>query len=139
MSFLTRLSLANRLIVGLITAAIVAFGLFAVGSLKQELLPSVQQPGAVVAATYPGASPSSVEREVTKPVEQAVQGVKGVTGVTSTSVSGSTSVQVSWDFGQDDENSPPEILYAALTIGGEPRRVFRFQGEDGAVDFFDEA
>nr|WP_168223255.1 efflux RND transporter permease subunit [Plantibacter sp. M259] len=74
MSFLTRLSLANRLIVGLITAAIVAFGLFAVGSLKQELLPSVQQPGAVVAATYPGASPSSVEREVTKPVEQAVQG-----------------------------------------------------------------
>ena len=42
-------------------------------------------------------------------------------------------------FGQDDENSPPEILYAALTIGGEPRRVFRFQGEDGSIDFFDEA
>ncbi|WP_240043994.1 efflux RND transporter permease subunit [Plantibacter flavus] len=112
MSFLTRLSLANRLIVGLITAAIVAFGLFAVGSLKQELLPSVQQPGAVVAATYPGASPSSVEREVTKPVEQAVQGVKGVTGVTSTSVSGSTSVQVSWDFGQDDEKIVGDIRSA---------------------------
>ncbi|WP_437385875.1 efflux RND transporter permease subunit [Plantibacter flavus] len=112
MSFLTRLSLANRLIVGLITAAIVAFGLFAVGSLKQELLPSVQQPGAVVVATYPGASPSSVEREVTEPVERAVQSVKGVTGVTSTSVSGSTSLQVSWDFGQDDEKIVADIRSA---------------------------
>lgn len=112
MSFLTRLSLANRLIVGLITAAIVAFGLFAVGSLKQELLPSVQQPGAVVVATYPGASPASVEREVTEPVERAVQSVKGVTGVTSTSVSGSTSLQVSWDFGLDDEKIVGDIRSA---------------------------
>jgi multidrug efflux pump subunit AcrB len=112
MSFLTRLSLANRLIVGLITAAIVVFGLFAVGSLKQELLPSVQQPGAYVSATYPGASPASVEREVTEPVEQAVQGIKGVTGVTSTSVGGSTSLQVSWDFGQDDEKIVGDIRSA---------------------------
>jgi murein DD-endopeptidase MepM/ murein hydrolase activator NlpD len=42
-------------------------------------------------------------------------------------------------YGQDDDNGAPEILYAALTIGGEPRRVFRFQGEDGSIDFFDEA
>ena len=112
MSFLMRLSLANRLIVGLITAAIVVFGLFAVGSLKQELLPSVQQPGAYVSATYPGASPASVEREVTEPVEQAVQGIKGVTGVTSTSVGGSTSLQVSWDFGQDDEKIVGDIRSA---------------------------
>jgi murein DD-endopeptidase MepM/ murein hydrolase activator NlpD len=34
----------------------------------------------------------------------------------------------------------PEILYAAFTIGGEPRRVFRFQSpDDGSVDYFDEA
>ena len=41
-------------------------------------------------------------------------------------------------YGSDDENGPPEILYAALTIGGEARRVFRYQGDDGAIDFFDE-
>jgi murein DD-endopeptidase MepM/ murein hydrolase activator NlpD len=42
-------------------------------------------------------------------------------------------------FGSDDENGPPEILYAALTVGGEARRVYRYQGEDGSVDFFDES
>ncbi|MBM6595506.1 M23 family metallopeptidase [Microvirga pudoricolor] len=41
-------------------------------------------------------------------------------------------------YGSDDEDGPPEILYAALTIGGEARRVFRYQGDDGAIDFFDD-
>jgi multidrug efflux pump subunit AcrB len=115
MSFLTRLSLANRMIVGLVTVAILIFGLFAAGSLKQELLPSVQQPGAVVAVVYPGASPASVEREVTKPVEQAVKSVKGVTKTTSSSVNGSASIQVSWDFGQDGEKIVSDLRGA---VGG---------------------
>jgi murein DD-endopeptidase MepM/ murein hydrolase activator NlpD len=42
-------------------------------------------------------------------------------------------------YGQDEDNGTPEVLYAALTIGGEARRVYRYQGDDGSVDFFDEA
>jgi murein DD-endopeptidase MepM/ murein hydrolase activator NlpD len=41
-------------------------------------------------------------------------------------------------YGLDEDNATPELLYAALTVGGEPRRVYRYQGDDGAVDFFDE-
>jgi len=33
----------------------------------------------------------------------------------------------------------PELLYAALNLGGEPRKVYRFQSpDDGAVDYLDE-
>jgi murein DD-endopeptidase MepM/ murein hydrolase activator NlpD len=40
----------------------------------------------------------------------------------------------------EDSGERPEILYAALTVGGEPRRVFRFQSpDDGTADYFDEA
>ncbi len=40
---------------------------------------------------------------------------------------------------EDSAGDRPEILYAALTLGGEARRVFRFQSpEDGSVDYFDE-
>jgi murein DD-endopeptidase MepM/ murein hydrolase activator NlpD len=42
-------------------------------------------------------------------------------------------------YAQDEDNGTPEILYATLTLGGEARRVYRFQGEDGVIDFFDEA
>ncbi|SCY59303.1 M23 family metallopeptidase [Microvirga guangxiensis] len=41
-------------------------------------------------------------------------------------------------FGADDDDDTPEVLYASLTVGGEARRVYRFQGEDGSIDYFDE-
>ncbi|MFB6612360.1 efflux RND transporter permease subunit [Agromyces sp. NPDC056379] len=112
MTFLTKLSLANRAIVGLVTIVIVGFGLFATTSLKQELLPSVQQPGAVVVATFPGASPTSVEREVTEPVERAVRSVKGVDQVTSSTMNGNASIQVQWEFGLDSEKIIADIRSA---------------------------
>jgi murein DD-endopeptidase MepM/ murein hydrolase activator NlpD len=40
----------------------------------------------------------------------------------------------------EEAGDRPEILYAAFNIGGEPRRVFRFQSpDDGSVDYFDDA
>ena len=44
-------------------------------------------------------------------------------------------------YTQDEEGAAerPELLYAALTVGGEVRRVYRYQGDDGGVEFFDEA
>jgi murein DD-endopeptidase MepM/ murein hydrolase activator NlpD len=43
-------------------------------------------------------------------------------------------------YALDEESGDrPEILYAALTLSGEARRVFRFQSpDDGSVDYFDE-
>jgi murein DD-endopeptidase MepM/ murein hydrolase activator NlpD len=32
-----------------------------------------------------------------------------------------------------------EVLSAALTVGSEVRRVYRYQGEDGSIDYFDDA
>ena len=41
-------------------------------------------------------------------------------------------------YSQDeDTGAPPELLYASLTIGGDRRPVFRYQGADGMLDFFD--
>ena len=44
-------------------------------------------------------------------------------------------------YAQDDEGGADrvEILSATLMLGSETRRVFRYQGDDGSVDFFDEA
>jgi len=44
-------------------------------------------------------------------------------------------------YAQDEEavGERPELLYAALNVGGEVRRVYRYQGEDGGVEFFDDA
>jgi murein DD-endopeptidase MepM/ murein hydrolase activator NlpD len=41
-------------------------------------------------------------------------------------------------YGADEDNSAPEVLSASLSVAGETRKVYRFQGEDGSIDFFDE-
>ena len=38
----------------------------------------------------------------------------------------------------DDAGDRQELLAASLTLGGETRRIFRYQGEDGTIDYFDE-
>ncbi|WP_203913266.1 efflux RND transporter permease subunit [Rhizocola hellebori] len=101
MSFLTRLSLANRGLVALITIAIFGFGLSAVPQLRQQLLPDIQFPSVSVIAAYPGATPELVEQQVAVPIEQAVSGIDGVTMVTSASRTGSATVWVNFDYGAD--------------------------------------
>ena len=73
MHHLTRASLANRPVVALLTLLLMAVGVFAAGSLKQELFPSLELPSAAVVASYPGAAPDILERQVTSPIEDAVK------------------------------------------------------------------
>ncbi len=54
-------------------------------------------------------------------------------------VSGGDSLEVIFTDGEDGEGSRTELLYAALSVGGETRRVYRFQApDDGVIDFFDQ-
>lgn len=116
MTFLTRISLANRLIVGLITLAIIVFGVLAIFGLKQELLPNISAPTAVVSASYPGATPQIVAKEVSTPIEQAVKGVSGVTKVESSSTNGLASITVQWDYGLDTDKVVADIRNAIDSV-----------------------
>ena len=91
MSFLTRLSLANRGLVALIAVVITGFGVFAIPSLKQQLFPSIELPAAFIGASLPGAGPEIIQDQVTKPIEDAVKGADGIDSVTSTTKEGSAS------------------------------------------------
>ena len=101
MSHLTRLSLAHRTVILLLTLLSIGFGVYAAGALKQELIPSMSLPQGAVVTVYPGASPEVVEEEVSKPIESAVKSVEGITTVTSTSSSSVSQVTMEWDYGQD--------------------------------------
>ncbi|GAA3622211.1 hypothetical protein GCM10022236_25710 [Microlunatus ginsengisoli] len=116
MTHLTRWSLANRLIVGLATIAIVVFGLISTFSLKQELLPSTTVPTAIITASYPGATPQIVADDVSSPIERAVSGVSGVTDVSSTSSNGMATITVQWDYGLDDDKVVANIRNAVDSV-----------------------
>ena len=112
MTSLTRLSLANRMIVGLATLAIIVFGVLATLNLKQELLPSIQVPTAIVTASYPGVSPQIVADDVSTPLERALSGVSGVTKVQSTSTNGIATITVEWEYGLDPDKVVADVRNA---------------------------
>ncbi|MFJ8962950.1 efflux RND transporter permease subunit [Lentzea sp. NPDC102401] len=109
MTWLARLSLANRSLVALAALVAIVFGVLAIPSLKQELFPSLEFPAATVVAPYPGASPELVEQQVVRPIEGAVQGVDGLTTMTSTSREGSASVQIQFEYGTSVDGAVNQI------------------------------
>ncbi|MBE1484818.1 efflux RND transporter permease subunit [Plantactinospora soyae] len=127
MSFLARLSLANRGLVALIAIVITAFGAYAVPSLKQQLLPSLEFPAAFIIAPYPGAGPEVVEEQVAEPIENSIQGIAGLDKVTSTSQEGSATLQVEYEFGTDLDDAVNKMQTALNRIqlpeGVEPQVI----------------
>ncbi|HWS32057.1 MAG TPA: efflux RND transporter permease subunit, partial [Actinoplanes sp.] len=116
MSALTRLSLANRGLVALIALVISGFGIYAIPSLKQQLFPSIELPAAFVSAVLPGASPETVESQVTKPIEDAVKGIDGIDSLTSTSRENVSSVVVLFEFGTDIESAVNQVTTSVNRI-----------------------
>ena len=41
-------------------------------------------------------------------------------------------------FYTEDEEDRPDVLYVSLTVGGVTRRYYRFHGENGQTDYYDE-
>lgn len=117
MTLLTRLSLANRAVVALFTVLIVGAGLWATGSMKQELLPSMSQPAAMVLVTKPGASAETLDHDVVKPLSDALGSVTGVDEVRTSTSSGSGQLTVSWAFGRDDTKILADLKAAATAAG----------------------
>jgi HAE1 family hydrophobic/amphiphilic exporter-1 len=99
MSWLSRFSLRQRALTGLMSIIALVFGAIAIPQLKQQLLPPIDLPLVSVVAPYQGASPDVVEKQVSEPLENAMKAVDGVSSVTSTSSEGSATVVASFGFG----------------------------------------
>lgn len=119
MSRLAVLSLRNRALVALITIAVLVFGLISAGSLRQELIPSLQIPGAAIVAVQPGASPDVVERQIVEPLEQAITSVDGVLAVTSTASTGLATVAVELEYGSDIDEATSQLQTAVSRVSSD--------------------
>ena len=74
---LAQLSLANRALIALVTVFASVFGVITMSSLKQELIPSIEFPRITVLTAMPGASPEVVDKQISGPLETALNGVEG--------------------------------------------------------------
>ncbi|MBK3558924.1 efflux RND transporter permease subunit [Streptomyces sp. MBT56] len=101
MSWLSRFSLAQRALIGLISIVALVFGAIAIPQLKQQLLPTIELPMVSVLAPYQGASPDVVEKQVVEPLENSLKAVDGVESITSTASEGNALIMATFDFGDE--------------------------------------
>ncbi|MFI5802894.1 efflux RND transporter permease subunit [Streptomyces sp. NPDC051561] len=101
MSWLSRFSLAQRALIGLISIVALVFGALAIPQLKQQLLPTIELPMVSVIAPYQGASPDVVEKQVVEPLESTLKAVDGIESVTSTASEGNALIMAQFDFGDE--------------------------------------
>jgi hydrophobic/amphiphilic exporter-1 (mainly G- bacteria), HAE1 family len=136
---LTRISVAHPVFATMMMAAIVVIGLFSYGRLGLDQFPDVDLPVVVVATTYSGASPETVESEITRPVEQAVNTIGGVDRVTSQSFEGRSLVIVEFTLETDSRTAAQEVrdrvsrLEAGFADGIDTPQITRFNPDDQPI------
>ncbi len=118
MHLLAVLSLKNRALIALVTVVVGVFGVISFGSLKQELIPSIEIPQLAVVTVHPGASAEVVAQDVTVPVEAALQRVAGLEGTTATSSTGMSLVMAEFEFGTDTARVEQKMTQALSRITG---------------------
>lgn len=85
----------------LIFVAIVVLGLFSVVSLPIDLYPEIEMNRIMVMTAYPGASAADIETNVTKPLENTLNGVGDLKHITSSSKENISVISLEFNEGID--------------------------------------
>jgi hydrophobic/amphiphilic exporter-1 (mainly G- bacteria), HAE1 family len=120
--WLTRVSVGNPYFATVLMLALVVLGLFAWWRLPVEEFPDIRFPVAVVITEYQGASPTVVESEVTRPIEEAVNTISGVKHIRSYSLLGISYVVVEFELSTDPTVALQDVRDRVGGIQGRFRR-----------------
>jgi len=94
-------SIKNRIMVLLMTAVIVAYGVFSLQKTPIDALPDLSDVQVIIKTTYPGQVPQVVEDQVTYPLTTAMLSVPGAVTVRGYSFFGDSYVYIIFDDDTD--------------------------------------
>ncbi|MBA3880920.1 MAG: CusA/CzcA family heavy metal efflux RND transporter [Sphingobium sp.] len=120
-------SLANRLLVIALAAALALGGLIAANRLPVDVFPDLNRTTVTVMTEVPSLAAEETESLITIPVEAALGGLPGTLRLRSSSVAGLSIVYVDFDFGVNVLASRQQVserlatLVGTLPSGAEPR------------------
>lgn len=97
--FLSDLSIKQPVLATMLAASLVTLGIYSYNQLAIDQFPDVEIPVLTVQTEYPGASPETVEREVSKRIEETLNTISGVRHIESVTTEGFSSVAVEFQLG----------------------------------------
>ena len=107
--WMTRVSINHPVFATMVMVALCVLGLFSYHKLGVEQMPDITPPGAWMEILYPGATPEALEREVLKPLEEAVNSIAGVKRITSRAFEGRADMSVEFGLDTDMDRAMQEV------------------------------
>lgn len=133
---LAQFSLGNKALIALVSVFISIFGVLAMGGLKQEIIPSLEFPQVAVITQMSGASPEVVDKQVSEPLESALQAVEGLESSSSTSRQGVSTVSLSFVYGTNLDRARSQVDRAISNVRSQLPDDANPQSFSGSVSDF---
>jgi HAE1 family hydrophobic/amphiphilic exporter-1 len=112
--------------------AVVIFGLFSLSKLPIDLYPDIDTNTIMVITTYPGASASDIENNVTRPLENTLNAVSNLKHITSKSSENTSLITLEFEYGHDidvitnDVRDKLDMVSSSLPDDAETPIIFKF-------------
>jgi HAE1 family hydrophobic/amphiphilic exporter-1 len=132
---LSDLSIKQPVFATMMMAALVVLGVFSYRELSTDLFPKVDLPVVSIQTVYPGVAPETVETEVTKRIEEAINPVEGIRHITSTTTEGASIVVAEFKLGTNIHTAAQDVRSKVSAL----RRDFPAAVEEPVIERMDPA
>jgi hydrophobic/amphiphilic exporter-1 (mainly G- bacteria), HAE1 family len=126
----------------LIFAALIVMGLYSLVKLPVDLYPEMELPFVVVYTSYPGASASDIESNVTRPLESSLNSVSNLKEITSTSSDATSVIFMNFEYGTNLDEASNDIrstlgfIERVLPDGCEKPTIIKFSTSFMPIVFY---
>ena len=131
----TRISIGNPVLATMMMVAFVVLGLFSYKRLRVDQFPDITFPVVVIQTDYPGAAPETIESDITRKVEEAVNTINGISALTSRSYEGTSVVVMEFDLNIDPAQAAQDVREKVALI----KSKFRKEVKEPRVSRYDPA
>jgi HAE1 family hydrophobic/amphiphilic exporter-1 len=122
--FLSEISIRRPVFASVMMLTLVILGIFSYRHLNIDMYPDVEMPVLTISTLYKGAPPESVEREVTRKIEEAVNPIQGVKHISSKSQEGLSSIVVQFTLETRINDATQEARAKVNAIRGDlPKEI----------------
>ena len=117
--WLADVSIRRPVFATMLIVSLVVLGLVSFGRLGVDLFPEVEFPYVSVTTTLPGASPGTIETEVTDIVEEQLNTIAGLRQMRSVSAEGVSIVNLEFELEQDADLMAQEVRDKMSRLGAD--------------------
>jgi hydrophobic/amphiphilic exporter-1 (mainly G- bacteria), HAE1 family len=135
----TRLALERPVTTVMVALALLAIGVISAKLLRLEAMPDITFPGMQVTIPYPGSTPEEIERQIVRPVEEALATLSGIEEIRASAQSDQAQFNIQFNWDRDADAAAFEVrtkldsIRPQLPAGADRLLIQAFNASDQAA------